>query len=356
MKIPTEPVGSIPRPPALLEAITVSSDTGGTAEELVALIDTAIRDTLAEFEATGSPVITDGEQGKYPDFVSYPLHGLNNIKPDGLHIPDIAGSCQRLPCLTAGPFKYGRYADSYLELARQYTRAPLKQAIISPAILTLLYPPEPLPDYSREDFLEDLLQEHKTEIRRCLDKGAEKIQIDFIEAGLAVRLDPRGELLNSFIYLANLALEGLTSDECKRIGMHICPGSHGSSDSGTTAEYAALLPSLLETLTGSFYIALAGMSDRARILETLRDHVKPGQRIFIGVTNPADPRIETAEDVKQCIMDAVKYIPPEQLGTTDDCGFAPYAVHAETTREQAFAKIRSRVAGTDLANDLLGLA
>ncbi len=67
MTIPTEPVGSIPRPVGLIEAIAASGDHADPTLE--PLYEDAIRDTIERFEATGSPVITDGEQRKYPQFL-----------------------------------------------------------------------------------------------------------------------------------------------------------------------------------------------------------------------------------------------------------------------------------------------
>ena len=58
--IPTEPIGSIPRPLQLIEAIAALGDNADP--KLDPLYDEAIRDTIKRFEATGSPVITDGEQ------------------------------------------------------------------------------------------------------------------------------------------------------------------------------------------------------------------------------------------------------------------------------------------------------
>ena len=60
--IPTEPIGSIPRPLRLIEAFSVTDSVDPTLDPLYV---EAIRDTIARFEATGSPVITDGEQRKY---------------------------------------------------------------------------------------------------------------------------------------------------------------------------------------------------------------------------------------------------------------------------------------------------
>jgi 5-methyltetrahydropteroyltriglutamate--homocysteine methyltransferase len=119
-------------------------------------------------------------------------------------------------------------------------------------------------------------------------------------------------------------------------------------------DYAELLPSLFELRAGNFYIALAGEPDRKRVLKIIRDRLKPEQRAFVGVVAPIDPRIETPEQVRDRVLEAAEYIPIAQLGTTDDCGFSPFSDDVSTTREAAFAKIRSRVAGTALADKVLG--
>src|SRR5688572_32599767 len=103
MKIPTEPIGSIPRPASLLEAFT---RTNGDESALATAYDAAVRDTVKQFEATGSPVITDGEQWKYHNFWTYSVEGLPNTAADGFKIPFEAGHTRRMPRLTAGPFRY----------------------------------------------------------------------------------------------------------------------------------------------------------------------------------------------------------------------------------------------------------
>src|SRR5882762_4581197 len=125
---------------------------------------------------------------------------------------------------SSGPFKYRYYADRYLDQALRYARVPLKQADISPSALSLMYPEEGIPGYPRERFIEELLREHVTEVRRCLEKGAQKVQIDFTEGRLAIQVDPSGSLLASFIDLNNLALARFTSQERVLLGVHTCPG------------------------------------------------------------------------------------------------------------------------------------
>src|SRR5580700_9013577 len=162
MTIPTEPIGSIPRPRTLIDAV---AKNGGNIDDpaLEPLFEAAIRDTIARFEATGSPVITDGEQKKYHNFWTYCVHGLPNMAPDGFKIPFSAGHVRRMPRLTGGPFRYKNSADSYLEVALRYAHVPVKQAVISPSALSLLYPAEEIRGYPRDQFIHDLLHEHETE-------------------------------------------------------------------------------------------------------------------------------------------------------------------------------------------------
>jgi 5-methyltetrahydropteroyltriglutamate--homocysteine methyltransferase len=201
--IPTEPIDSIPRPVDLIERVTRGDSDD---PELALHYEAAIRNTIERFEATGSPVVTDGEQRKYNIFATYCVHGLPNTAADGFTIAFSDDHTRRLSRLTAGPFRYGRYADHYLDVAMRYAHAPVKQAVISPSALSLMYPAGSIAGYSREQFIDDLLREHETEIRRCLNKGAHKVQVDFTEGRLAVKIDPCGHLLNSFIDLNNLAL------------------------------------------------------------------------------------------------------------------------------------------------------
>jgi 5-methyltetrahydropteroyltriglutamate--homocysteine methyltransferase len=81
--------------------------------------------------------------------------------------------------------------------------------------------------------------------------------------------------------------------------------------------------------------------------------MKPAHCIFLGVINVLNPRVETPEEIRDLILEAAEYIPPAQLGTTDDCGFSPFADDISTSRDTAFAKIKARLKGTRLAQDVL---
>jgi 5-methyltetrahydropteroyltriglutamate--homocysteine methyltransferase len=348
MSIPTESIGSIPRPPQLLEALREFRAGRLSRQQLDDGYDAALRDTIRRFEATGSPVISDGEQTK-PSFATYPLHGLDNIAQDGIAIRFADGHTRQLPRLTKGPFRYGVQAGSYVKAAKRYATRPVKQAVISASALSLIYPPEGIAGYAREAFLDDLVAEAVADIRSCLDQGAHRVQIDFTEGRLSVKLDPSGQLLQQFIDLNNRVLEHFGQEERQRIGVHTCPGGDHHSTHSAEVDYAELLPSLFRLKAGNFYMQLASEKNPDRVLNIVKAHLQPGQRVYVGVIDVLDSRVETPETVRDRLLRAAQYIPVEQLGSTDDCGFSPFEDDTATGRDTAFAKIKARVDGTALA-------
>jgi 5-methyltetrahydropteroyltriglutamate--homocysteine methyltransferase len=353
LTLPTEPIGSIPRPHELIEGMKAFGTGRISADALEALFDGAVRDTIRRFQETGSPVITDGEQRK-PSFATYPVHGAPNVVEGGVTIRFADGHERQLPVLRSGPFRYAAYAATYLEHARKYATAPMKEAVISASALSLLYPADGIRDYSRDEFLEDLVREAATDIRRCLAAGA-TVQIDFTEGRLAVKLDPSKGLLDSFVALNNRVLSQFSAEERRRIGVHTCPGGDQDSTHSADVDYAELLPALFRLQVDNFFVQLSSEKDRARILEILGRHATGTRRIFVGVTDPIDPRIETPSQVRDRVLEAAKFIDAAHLGTTDDCGFSPFGDDLSTSRDTAFAKIRARVEGTAMASAEMGI-
>ena len=354
VQIPTEPIGSIPRPLKLISAIKKYECGEISMDQVDLLYDEAVRTTIDEFIATGSPVITDGEQRKYHNFASYCVHGLPNFAPDGFKL-QFENHYRILPRITAGPFSYRQSADTHLQRAMELTNMPIKQAVISPTALSLFYPAKNIAGYAREQFIEELLEQHEAEIRRCLALGAHSVQIDFTEGRLANKLDASGQILRNFVNLNNMALDRFNQTERRRIGVHTCPGGDCDSTHSADVDYSELLPSLFELNACNFYIALARESDRPRILRMISQYIKPHQMAYIGVIDPLNPEIETVQSVVDRVVEAAQYIPLAQLGTTDDCGFAPFSDDTSTSRETAFAKIRNRIEGTRLANEFLNI-
>ena len=380
MPIPTEPVGSLPRPMTLQTALADYDAGTITHEQLTVEMDAACEDSIKRMEATGAPVVSDGEQ-RASSFATYPLTdtlagtGLaDNLAADGQYFAIFTdGHHRQLPRLTGGPFRYKTYAADYLEKAMPIATKPLKQAVIAPSMLALLYPLEgEVPGYTREEFHNDLVDECEKDIRKAFAAGAARVSIDFTEGRLACRNDPdnpwtgRG-MLESFIALNYRVLDRFTAEERANIGIHTCPGGDCDATHSADVDYAELLPSMFKMNAGYFLIQLASEPDKERVYKLIGQHSRADangvpQVCHIGVINPQNPRVETPEEVRDDLLLAAKHIPVDRLGSTDDCGFSPFSIDVkpkhgspDVARDIAFQKITSRIEGTKLAEQALGI-
>ncbi|HEV2061198.1 MAG TPA: hypothetical protein VGR11_17735 [Solirubrobacteraceae bacterium] len=373
--IPTEPVGSLPRPAKLQTAYAEYDEGKISKEDLEKLQDEAAKESIERFEATGSPIISDGEQ-RWSSFATYPIAdtlagtGLaENLAPGGQFFAIFAdGHGRQLPKLTGGPLKYNFYAADTLKKSLPYASKPMKQAVIAPSMLALLYPlKDPVEGYSREEFEEDVVQECTTDIRKAFEAGAARVSIDFTEGRLATREDPRNPwtgagLLPHFIELNNRVLANFSDEERKKIGIHTCPGGDRDSVHSADVPYNNLLPEMFKINAGYFLIQLSSEREKDPVYESIGQHSRDDQMCYIGVTNPLSPRPESAQEICDAIVRAADFIPKERLGTTDDCGFSPFSIDEKPNhgspdyaREIAFQKIANRVEGTRRAAEKLGV-
>src|SRR5436305_13966102 len=128
------------------------------------------------------------------------------------------------------------------------------------------------------------------------------MQIFFTQGRLAVKLDPSGQLLATFIDLTNQVLGQCSPEERQRIGVHTCPGGDQDSTHSADVDYADLLPLFFELHAGRFYLELAGEEEPEAALQTVARTVKPDQRVFVGVPDPIDPEVETPEQVRDRVL------------------------------------------------------
>ena len=221
--IPTEPVGSLPRPSWLQQAYAQYDAGEITRDQLQIEQDKAVKDSIDHQEATGTPIISDGEQ-RWSSFATYPI--ADTLAGTGLadHLAGTGGQyfaifadghSRQLPRLTSGPFRYQTYAADTLRRSIPMASKPMKQAVIAPSMLALLYPlDEEIPGYPRDAFEEDLVAECEKDIRQAFAAGAARVSIDFTEGRLATRNDPRNpwtgrNMLPHFIELNNRVLDAV---------------------------------------------------------------------------------------------------------------------------------------------------
>ncbi|PPR62524.1 MAG: hypothetical protein CFH08_01819 [Alphaproteobacteria bacterium MarineAlpha3_Bin7] len=379
--IPTEPIGSLPRPIKLQEAFA-AYDTGKISK--AALQDEqekAIRDSIEKYEATGSPIIADGEQW-WSSFATYPFMAtmagtdLNPCCGPGGQtfalFPD--GHYKAMPKLERGPFRYNEYAADSLEKSLRYASKPMKQAVIAPSMVSLLLPLHvTLSNYSREQFESDLVDECEKDIRKAFDAGAARVSIDFTEGRLSLKADPRNPwtdagLLPHFIDLISQVVDRFTPEERANIGVHTCAGSDADSNHSAEVPYNTLLPAMFSINAGYFLIQAACEADRDATYKMIGDNIRDDAEgvkpiYYVGVIWCQNPNPETPEEVCDALVRAADFIPKERLGSTDDCGFSPFAIDQKPAygspdfaREIAFQKIAARVEGTKMAADKLGVS
>ena len=217
MPIPTEVVGSLPRPEYLQKAYADYDAGTIKRQDLIKAQDKAAENSIKNMIETGEPLVTDGEQ-RASSFATYPITdtlggtGLaSNLAADGQYFAIFDdGHHRQLPRLVQGPLKYKTYAYDNLSASIGYAHGhPMKQAVIAPSMLYLLYPlNNTIEGYSKEQFVADLVSECEKDIRGCFKAGAKRVSIDFTEGRLASKKDPRNpwtgaDLLKTFIDLNN---------------------------------------------------------------------------------------------------------------------------------------------------------
>ncbi|MGH3613558.1 MAG: 5-methyltetrahydropteroyltriglutamate--homocysteine methyltransferase [Pseudonocardia sp.] len=378
--IPTEPVGSLPRPTRLQQAYARFDASEIDEADLEKEQDAAIKDSIERFEATGSPIISDGEQ-RWSSFATYPI--ATTLAGTGL-APSLGaggqffaifadGHGRQLPKLERGPFAYNQYAADSLKKSITYASKPMKQAVIAPSMLALLYPlKDPVEGYSREDFEATLIDECEKDIRGAFAAGAVRVSVDFTEGRLATREDPRNPwtgagLLPHFIELNNRVMSRFTAEERKNIGIHTCPGGDRDSVHSADVPYNNLLGSMFDINAGYFLIQLASERDKDPVFESIGQNLRGDadgvtQMAYIGTTVTQSPRVESAQEIADNLIRAANFIAKEQIGSTDDCGFSPFSIDEKPNhgspdyaRDVAFDKIKARVEGSRLAAQKLGL-
>ncbi len=380
MPIPTELVGSLPRPMKLQEAYEAHDQGKITFEQLQEEQDKAAEDSIKRLEATGEPIVTDGEQ-RESSFATYPITdtlagtGLaDNLAGDGQYFAIFDdGHHRQLPRLTGGPFRYKTFAAEFVEKNKKIATHDVKQAVISPSMMMLLYPLEgEIEGYPREQFLSDVVDECEKDIRRCFDAGAVRVSIDFTEGRLANKNDSRNpwtgkDMLQDFIDLNNRLLDRFTAEERKNIGIHTCPGGDTDSVHSKEVPYEKLLSKMFQLNAGYFLIQCSSEEDKEKVYKLCGQYSRDdangvAQVCFMGVINPLTPEVETPEQVKNDLVTAAKHIPVERLGATDDCGFSPFSRDEKPkhgspdfARDVAMQKITNRLEGARLASEELGV-
>jgi 5-methyltetrahydropteroyltriglutamate--homocysteine methyltransferase len=348
-------VGSLLRPPELLEARAERAAGRISAERLRAVEDEAIRDVVRMQERVGLQSATDGEFRRtswHMDFI-YQLGGVHQAD-DKLTVRffnqagtiEFASAALHIDGRISLPHTI--FGDAFEYLRDQVTTATPKLTIPSPsmvhyrggraAIDPAIYP-------ELDGFWDDLSAAYAEQIRRLGELGCRYLQLD--DTSLAYLNDPRQrELVASqggdpehqherYIRQLNAALKG--RPDGMRVTTHMCRGNFRSSwaaEGGYDFVAEALFGQL--EVDGFF---LEYDDSRSGDFAPLR-FVPPGKLVVLGLVTTKRGTLEDKDELKRRIDEAARYVPLEQLCLSPQCGFSSTVEGNVLTRDEQEAKLR----------------
>ena len=342
-------VGSLKRPPDLIQTWRDWEAGKAEFEQLRAIQDHAIRDVVGMQEALGLPVVTDGEfrrGGWSRGFLSavegfeFRASKLVFRNEDGFSTPSpapvAAKRLRRTRPIVVEDFKFLQAAAKRRVKVTMPTPSHMHFGQFKDAVDKTVYP-------SVERYWEDLVTIFRQEIAELYAAGCRYVQLD--EVPLALLCDPNiralakqegddpDALVSLYIDVLNRAVAGRPAD--MTVAMHLCRGNMEGLWMGDGG-YAPIAEALFTRCDVDAYL-LEYDSPRAGDFAPLR-HVPAGKRAYLGIISTKNPALEPADDLMRRLDEAAKYAPMSRLGICPQCGFASAAL-------SKFAVMPSKVTG-----------
>ncbi|MGH3035678.1 MAG: cobalamin-independent methionine synthase II family protein [Gaiellaceae bacterium] len=354
----TDVVGSLLRPPDLLEAQARHAAGELTDAELASAEDRAVDDALRLQEDAGLDVVTDGEMRRLSFQSQLPaaVEGFGEWDLDAFlwgewHSDELGDhEIQRPPIAVVGKLRRKRsLSGAELAYARERTDRILKVTLPSPSLFANFYDP----DRSREaypaleDFLADVAAILREEVEELVGLGATYLQLDAPHYPLL--LDPRyrdfyasrGWPAERWLDLG-LELDNLVIGDHPGVtfGFHLCRGNQASRwlvEGGYDWLAGKIFPRI-----GAERLLLEYDDARSGGFEPLAD-VPEDKVAVLGLVTTKTARRETVAELAGRLRDAARFVPLEQLALSPQCGFATSVLGNALTVEDERAKLRTIV-------------
>jgi 5-methyltetrahydropteroyltriglutamate--homocysteine methyltransferase len=348
-------VGSLLRPPQLLEARAGYGEGRLSADELREAEDKAIRDAVRTQEEIGLQSATDGEFRRTSWHMDF-IYQLDGVDPADEQIKvafhneqgDVEFTTAALSVHDRIGLSKTIFGDAFETLASLTTTATPKLTIPSPSMVHYrggqaaidegVYP-------DIEDFWRDLVAAYREEVKRLGELGCTYLQFD--DTSLAYLNDPKQrEYIASiggdrehqhehYIRHINEALEA--RPEGMSVTTHMCRGNFRSSWAAE-GSYEFVAEALFNELgVDGFFMEYD--DERSGSFEPLR-FVPSGKMVVLGLVTTKRSELETKDDLKRRVEEASKYVPLEQLCLSPQCGFSSTAEGNLVTYDDQVAKLR----------------
>ncbi len=347
-------IGSLIRPPKLIDAMARSMEGKISPDELRAVQNAAIDEVVRLQEDAGLPCITDGEFRRegYMDFIK----GLGLTRdPFG---PPGATTVVRKRIERPRPV----LVDDFRYLSSRTRRLP-KVCLVGPCRIHYNSGRERIDHnvYPTIDlFWNDVIECYRAEFQDLAHAGCRYIQIDetvlakFADPDIQRRLAERGDSWRDLLPLYIGVLNRVVADPPSGLsfGIHMCRGnSMLTPNQRASGGYELIAEALFNELNiDVFYLEYD--TPRAGDFSPLK-YLPKGKTAVLGLVSTKTPELETADQLKRRIDEASKYTDIDQLGLSPQCGFSSQFRGYPLTIEQQIAKLRMVV---DVAEQTWGAA
>jgi 5-methyltetrahydropteroyltriglutamate--homocysteine methyltransferase len=325
-------IGSLLRPPALIDARQKHEQGDLTAAEFKFIEDRAVRDAVALQENAGLDVLTDGEMRRYAFFghLVEALEGFDKFGGWSITFRDGEGhdaTLERPVVVERLRWRRQMSVEEFTYL-RGRTKKPVKVTLISAQQAAAYYDPDKSRGAytTRDAYLADLVDFTRREIAELKRLGCEYIQIDApqyaalldetIREGYRQRGSDPDKMLDACIELDNAIIDGHAGIT---FGIHICRGNHKSMFYASGG-YDRIAEKVFSRARFDRFL-LEYDDERSGTFEPLR-HIPEDRTVVLGLVSSKTPRLETRDELRARIDEAARIMPLERLALSPQCGFA----------------------------------
>jgi 5-methyltetrahydropteroyltriglutamate--homocysteine methyltransferase len=332
-----EHVGSLLRPPELLQAREASAQGRLSPDELRSIEDRAILEAIEKQRHVGLDIVSDGEMRR-GSWLTDMADAVEGFVPDRVTLewkgPGGGAEGSTAHAVGAKLRQTRKLTGHELPFLKQHATGPFKVTVPAPSNFVIASYKTGITDKfypSHTDLLEDLVKIVRDEIEWLVSEGAPYIQLDapyyshYLDPQQRDRLrqagfDPDAEFYKSILG-DNMCLKGIPRDRVT-FGIHVCRGNSRSrwySEGG----YDAIAEKLFGVLDVDEFL-LEYDTERSGGFEPLR-LVPRGKAVVLGLVTTKVPALESQDDLRRRIDQAARYVPLENLALSPQCGFASVA-------------------------------
>ena len=331
MALRSDVVGSLLRPPDLLEARAAVESGRLSAQEFKRIEDRAVDEAVRLQEAAGLDVVTDGEMRRYA-FFGHMVEALAGFdKHGGWAIPfrDEQGEeliFKRPVVVEKLAWRRGMCGEEFAYLRARATKAT-KVTLISAQQAAAYYDPRQSGGAyaTRDAYLADVVDFNRREVEELVRLGCTYVQIDApqyaalldpeLRAGYVKRGADPDRLIDACIEMDNAVIgrhPGVT------FGLHICRGNNQSkfyASGGYEPIKRVFEKSRFQRFLLEYDDERSGDFDPLRVIPADRE-------VVLGLVTTKKPRLESVDELRRRIEAAAKHVALERLALSPQCGFA----------------------------------